>query len=85
MVLRVRGLLWAACCIASIASGSVSEAAKPRAGARITADTLTALPAANIAKPLRTVKPLVAPGALPGLLVCDCQLPGGHLQSHSGS
>jgi len=38
----------------------VSEAAKPRDGARIAADTLTALPAANVAKPLRTVKPLVA-------------------------
>ncbi|MEO6774203.1 MAG: hypothetical protein ABI467_14485 [Kofleriaceae bacterium] len=78
MVLRVRGLLWAACCI--IASVSVSEAAKPRDGVRITADTLTALPAANIAKPLRTVKPLVAL-AIPPAAWWSLAATGGHWEA----
>jgi len=77
MVLRVRGLLWAACCIASI---STSEAAKPRDGARLTADTLTALPAANIAKPLRSVKPLVAL-ATPPVAWMALAATGGHWQA----
>ncbi len=58
MVVRVRRLLWAACCIASVSS--IAEAARPHAGARIAADTLTALPAAHVAKPLRTSVPMVA-------------------------
>ena len=57
MVVRVRGLLWAACCIASVL---VERSGAPRDGARIAADTLTAMPAANVAKPLRTATPLVA-------------------------
>jgi hypothetical protein len=77
MVVRVRGLVWAACWIASV---SVSEAAKPHDGARITADTLTALPAANIAKPLRTVKPLVAL-ATPPIAWMSLAATAGHWQA----
>ncbi|MEP6864665.1 MAG: hypothetical protein ABJE66_28850 [Deltaproteobacteria bacterium] len=80
MVLRVRGLLWAACCIASVAYVSPSQAAKPRAGARLAADTLTALPAANIAKPLRIVKPLVAL-ATPPVAWMALAGTGGHWQA----
>ena len=80
MVLRVRGLLWAACCLASLAGVSISEAAKPREGSRITADTLTALPAANIAKPLRTVKPLVAV-TTPPIAWMALAATGGHWQA----
>jgi len=58
MSLWVRGLLWTACCIASLTG--VAGATTPRGGTRVAADTLTALPAAHIAKPLRTTVPLVA-------------------------
>ncbi|MEO8549918.1 MAG: hypothetical protein ABI678_08085, partial [Kofleriaceae bacterium] len=60
---RVRGLLWTACCIASLSG--VAHATRPRGGTRVAADTLTALPAAHVAKPLRTSVPLVAMAAPP--------------------
>ncbi|HEX7702131.1 MAG TPA: hypothetical protein VF403_15445, partial [Kofleriaceae bacterium] len=61
MAVRVRGLLFAAVCL----SATTVEASRPRAGSRIAADTLTAMPAANLSKPLRTTTPLVAQAVPP--------------------
>lgn len=61
MAVRVRGLLFAAVCL----SATTVEASRPRAGSRIAADTLTAMRAANLSKPLRTTTPLVAQAVPP--------------------
>src|SRR5207249_10888038 len=50
MAVRLRTLAWAAFLVAS-----TTHAAVPLTGPRLTADTLTALPAANVNKPLRVV------------------------------
>lgn len=61
MSLRVRGLLY--CLIACVPG--IAGATQPRGATRIAADTLTALPAAHVAKPLRTTVPLVAQSTPP--------------------
>jgi hypothetical protein len=59
MSMRLRGVLCAVC-----ATVATAHATAPRTSARIAADTLTAMPAANVAKPLRvapTVRALTTP------------------------